>query len=173
MKRAIICALLCLFLSLSPAMSQTRSRRAQSRRARPAASAAKPAANVAAGVSRVADQIKTLSRFLYVFGRVSNGIETSDELLRQGNASAQDQARTRQTKESVRASLKNVREGLDDLELYFRTTPGLERYYPRLAGVAQMAATAEDLAAANRFEQAGRSLVDAVNKLTDVLAQMR
>ncbi|MDX6613433.1 MAG: hypothetical protein QOD75_2619, partial [Blastocatellia bacterium] len=67
----------------------------------------------------------------------------------------------------------NVREGLDNLELHFRTTPGLESYYARLAGVAAGAAKAEDLAARNQFDQAGRTLLEVINQLTDVLLEMR
>jgi hypothetical protein len=62
---------------------------------------------------------------------------------------------------------------MDKLEIDFRTTPELQRYYIGLAGVAEGAATAEDFAAANKFDQAGRSLLGVVNRLTDVLLAMR
>jgi hypothetical protein len=65
-----------------------------------------------------------------------------------------------------------VREGLDKLELDFRSNPELNRYYIKLAGVASGAAKAEDLAAANQFDQAGRSLLEVVNRLADVLLEM-
>jgi hypothetical protein len=49
----------------------------------------------------------------------------------------------------------------------------LQRYYIKLAGVASSAATAEGQAAANQFDKAGRTLLDVVNHLTDVLLEMR
>ena len=66
-----------------------------------------------------------------------------------------------------------MREGLDKLEIDFRTTPELQRYYIKLAGVASGAATAEEQAAANQFDKAGRTLLGVVNHLTDVLLEMR
>jgi hypothetical protein len=78
-----------------------------------------------------------------------------------------------QNKATVKTSLQNVREGLDKLEIDFRTTPELQFYYIKLAGVASGAATAEDQATANHFDQAGRSLLSVVNHLTDVLLAMR
>ena len=79
----------------------------------------------------------------------------------------------KQSKATVRASIQSVREGLDKLEIDFRATPELQRYYIKLAGVASGAANAEDLAAANQFDKAGRTLLDVVNQLTDVLLEMR
>jgi hypothetical protein len=52
-------------------------------------------------------------------------------------------------------------------------TPELQPYYINLAGVAQGAATAEQQATSNQFDQAGRSLIGVVSRLTDVLLAMR
>ena len=57
--------------------------------------------------------------------------------------------RRSKAKRPVRASIQSVRERLDKLEIDFRATPELQRYYIQLAGVASAAANAEDLAAAN------------------------
>jgi hypothetical protein len=62
---------------------------------------------------------------------------------------------------------------LDGLELHFRTTPELERFSIRLSGVALGAANAEQQAAANRLDAAGRSLLEVINRLTDVLQEMQ
>jgi hypothetical protein len=59
------------------------------------------------------------------------------------------------------------------LEIYFRSTPGLQSYYLKLAGSAEGAATAENLAASGRFDQAGRTMLGVANRLTDVLLIMR
>jgi hypothetical protein len=79
----------------------------------------------------------------------------------------------RRNKATLKSSLQSVREGLDKLEIQFRTTPELQPYYIKLAGVAAGAASAEDLAAANQYDRAGRSLLEVVNRLTDVLLLMR
>ncbi len=79
----------------------------------------------------------------------------------------------KRNKDTVRKSIQSVRESLDALEIHFRITPELQRYYIKLAGVASGAATAEEQAAANQFDRAGRSLLDVVNRLTAVLLEMR
>jgi hypothetical protein len=104
---------------------------------------------------------------------VAKGLEAADDAARRKEASDTDINKTNQSKASVRASIQSVKEGLDKLEIDFRTTPELQRYYIKLAGVAAGAANAEDLAAANQFDKAGRTLLDVVNHLTDVLLEMR
>jgi GTP1/Obg family GTP-binding protein len=121
----------------------------------------------------VADQIKILTRFLYLLGGVSKGIEAADQAVRRNEASSAVMEQTEKSKATVKTSLENVREGLDKLEIDFRTTPDLQRYYTSLAGVAAGAANAEDQASAGHYDQAGRSLLDVVNRLTDVLLEMR
>lgn len=125
------------------------------------------------GAARVAEQIKNLTRFIYLLGGAAKDIAALDEAVKHGDASPAVVQQAQKNKATVRSSLSNVREGLDSLEIYFRTTPGLEQYYTKLAGVAQGAATAEDLASQNQLDRSGRSLLDVINRLTDVLLAMR
>ena len=125
------------------------------------------------GATRVADQIKILTRFIYLLGGVAKGLEDVDDAARRNEASPAILEQATRNKATVRASIQSVREGLDKLEIDFRTTPELQRYYIKLAGVAAAAATAEDQAAANQFDKAGRTLLEVVNHLTDVLLEMR
>ena len=81
--------------------------------------------------------------------------------------------KNQQNKTAVKASITGFRESLDKLEIDFRTTPELQPYYIKLAGVASGAADAEALAAAQQFDPAGRKLLDVINRLTDVLVAMR
>jgi hypothetical protein len=126
-----------------------------------------------AGATRVADEIKRLTKFIYLLGGVAKGLEGVDDAARRNEASPAIIEQTQRSKQTVRASIQTMRESLDKLETDFRATPELQRYYISLAGVAQGAATAEDLAAANKFDQAGRSLLGVINRLTDVLLAMR
>jgi hypothetical protein len=128
---------------------------------------------VQSGATRVADQIKNLTRFLYLLGGVAKGIEAADDAARRGDASSAVQEQTAKSKATVKTSLENVRVGLDKLETDFRAAPELQRYYIKLAGSASGAATAEEQAAAGQYDQAGRSLLGVVNRLTDVLLDMR
>jgi len=96
-----------------------------------------------------------------------------DEAARRNEAPPAVLEQGQRNKASVRTSIESVKEGLDKLEIDFRATPELQRYYIKLAGAAAGAATAEQQAANNQFDQAGRSLIGVVNRLTDVLLEMR
>ena len=170
-------ALICLLLLPVTNSAQTRRRTTTNRRRAAAASSAASSRRntkaLNAARTRVSDQIKLLTRFLYLFGRISNGIEVADAQARGGGLTPEAAGAQNRNKAALRQNLANLRQGLDELEVYFRTTPGLERYYTRLAGVAASAEQAEQRAAASQLDQAGRALLDAVNRLTDVLGEMR
>jgi len=125
------------------------------------------------GAIRVADQIKNLTRFIYLLGGISKGIELVDDAVRRNQASPAILEQAQKNKLTIRTSIQSVREGLDKLEIDFRTTPDLQRYYIGLAGVAAGAASAEQQAGNNQLDQAGRTLLRVVNALTDVLVEMR
>ena len=169
MQRIIAALIVTLFLFPIPGLAQTR-RRTTARSSRPAT---KPAEIQRQGATRVADQIKILTRFIYLLGGVAKGLEGVDDAVRRKEASPAILDQANKNKATVRASIQSVREGLDKLEIDFRLTPELQRYYTRLAGVASQAARAEDQAAANQFDRAGRTLLEVVNQLTDVLLEMR
>jgi hypothetical protein len=175
LKRAFILILIHMVLMNSPATSQTRKRGAPRRGSanaqKPAAS--KPAPETQAGRDRLSGQIKTLTQFLYLLGGITKGIEASDLAARNREASSASIEQNERNKARVRESIRNVRDGLDKLERDFRGDAGLRTYYQYLAGVAAIAETAENQAAANRFDEAGRSLLKAVNQLADALAAMR
>jgi len=125
------------------------------------------------GATRVADQIKFLTRFIYLLGGVSSSIAAVDEAARRNEASPTVVQQNQQSKAQVKTSIQGFRETLDKLEIDFRATPELQPYYIKLAGVASGAATAEELAAKNQFDAAGRQLLNVINRLTDVLLLMR
>ena len=171
MKRITITLLALILLAPSTAFSQTRSR-SSSRQKPSAASAAQRVAQVRTqGAGRVAEQIKNLTKFMYILGGVTSSMAAVEEAARKSGVSPADQ--TAQSKALVKGTIQNIREGLDKLEIDFRGTPELQPYYIKLAGVAAGAATAEEKAAANQFDAAGRQLLNVVNRLTDVLLLMR
>lgn len=170
MQRTLTLLIMAIILSPVTGLAQTRKRTTKSSRP---ATTAKAGEVQRAGAARVADQIKILTRFIYLLGGVAKGLEGVDDATRRNEASPAIVEQATKNKATVRASIQSVREGLDKLEIDFRTTPELQRYYIKLAGVASGAANAEDLAAANQFDKAGRTLLGVVNQLTDVLLEMR
>jgi hypothetical protein len=132
-------------------------------------------AEVQAGRTQIAAQIKVLTQFLYLLGGISKGIETAEQANRnhEETAVALPVDQIERNKARVKDSIRSMRAGLDQVESNFRLNPALQSYYPNLAGVARIGQMAESQAAANNFDQAGRSLVTAVNKLADALASIR
>jgi len=172
MKKVIvtICALL---LLTTTAASQTRKRttkKSTSSAATTAAEAEAAAAKVARteGATKVANQIKNLTTFLYLLGGVARSIETLDAA-----AKTEPSPTNEKNKAQLRQSFGDFRVGLDALEVYFRSTPALQPYYTKLVGSASGAATAEAQAAAGKFDQGGRTLLGVVGRLADVLVVMR
>jgi len=163
-----------LLLVPSTAFSQTRNRSTSRQKPTSTAAATQKLAQVRTeGATRVADQIKLLTKFIYLLGGVTNGIAAVDEAERRKEASQTLIQKNQNDKAQVKASIQNFREGLDKLEIDFRATPELQPYYIKLAGVAAGAATAEEQAARNQFDASGRTLLNVVNRLTDVLLLMR
>jgi len=175
LKLIAIAVLTASFIVPSSVLGQTRNRSTKPKSSTSsAASAAQKTAQVrTAGATRVADQIKLLTKFVYLLGGVSSGIAQVDEAVRRKEASPEMVQKNQQSKLTVKTSIQGFREGLDKLEIDFRVTPELQPYYIKLAGVAAGAATAEEQAAANQFDASGRTLLNVINRLTDVLLLMR
>ena len=172
MKLVTTTLLAVFLLSPSTAFSQTRSR--SSSRQKPTATATQKVSQVrTAGATRVADEIKSLSTFIYLLGGVNSGIASVDEAVRRNEATPALVQKNQESKATVKSSIQNFRVRLDKLETDFRATPELQPYYIKLAGSAAGAATAEEQAAANQFDRAGRSLLLVIGRLTDVLLLMR
>jgi hypothetical protein len=165
-------ALTCLIvLTASGVYGQTRRRTTSGRRSRPAStrnqSAAVPAATVAA---RVAEQIKSIGRFLYLYGPISKELAATEASAQQ-SSTAPDMLQRNKAK--LREAFHNYRVQMDELETTFSSSSELRPFYTKLLGVAASAGQAEDAVAASRYDQAGRSLLDVMNRLTDVLVDMQ
>ncbi len=172
MKKLIVP--ICILLFSTSALAQTRSR--TTKRGTQSSKASSQQASVeakTAGATKVADQIKNLTRFLYLLGGVAKGIEDLDASARSNQGSPTALQQNEQNKAKLRSTFQDFRIGFDQLEVFFRSTPELEQYYLKLAGSAAGVATAEDQAAAGHFDQAGRTMLGVVNRLTDVLLAMR
>jgi hypothetical protein len=168
-----IAVLTTIFVISGNALGQTRRRSTSSKPSTATAAAQKTAQVRTQGATRVAEQIKLLTKFTYLLGGINSGIAAADEEIRRNQATPQQVQTNQQSKARVKQSIQGFREGLDKLEIDFRATPELQPFYIKLAGVAAGAATAEEQATANQFDAAGRSLLNVINRLTDVLVIMR
>ncbi|HEX3085343.1 MAG TPA: hypothetical protein VHP99_12505 [Pyrinomonadaceae bacterium] len=170
MRRIIVVICIVMFLSTAT-MAQSRARRTTKHPATTSktTTTTEAAATVRTeGATRIASQIKSLSKFLYLVGGVVRGIEAIDAAAKDGQASPTNE----KNKAQLRGSFTDFRIGLDSLEVYFRSTPELQPYYTKLVGSASGAATAEQQAAAGQFNQACNTMLGVVGRLTDVLVAM-
>ena len=173
LKRLFVVAIAWLVVWSVPAASQTKRHSTQKK---PSTTfAEKQQAEVRAGREQIAVQVKALTQFLYLFGGISKSLEIADRAKnnREESVAGMSPEQISQSKATVKASIASVRTGLEKLESSFRLNPVLQAYYPSLSGVARIAQTAETQAAASNFDQAGRSLISVVTKLTDALIVLR
>ena len=175
MRKSSVFILACLMaVSSATATAKTRRRSHSTHNAAAARAAAdKTAAEVTAGRERIAGQIKTLTHFVYLFGGVQKGIELAGSTSANRDVSPITVAQNQQSITKVRTSIGSVRKGLEQLETDFRGSPSLQIYYHYLIGIGNLGEAAENQAAANRFDDAGRFLLKAVDQLADALAAMR
>ena len=168
--KAAVCLLIVTCCAPVEAPAQTRKRRNA-----PASQRKKPAATTGSRLDQtrfnaqrleLAGLSKDLTRFLYLYGRLSKDLELT--AAQSGSADAASQA-----KAGLIRSIGDMRDRLDQLEGHFRFEEALRTQYQTLQGVSASAEQAAAQAAANRFDQAGRILLEVANKLTDVLVEMQ
>jgi len=169
-KTFIAAAAACMLLIFSAsAPAQTRTRRTsapQKRRTTSAKSSRLDATRFNAQRLELAGLSKDLTRFLYLYGRLSKDLE-----LTGAQAASADVAN--QTKAGLIENVHAMRDRLDQLEGHFRFTQGLERQYQMLQGVSGRADEAAQSVAANQYDRAGRILLEVATQLTDVLLEMQ
>ncbi len=187
MKRISIIALaglmlLALTATTTTAFGQTR-RRAAPRKGRPASTRNQRAEGATTttntittartAATRVAEQIKSLGKFLYLYGPISKELATSEAASRSGQSSSTETDAIGRNRAKLREVFQDYRAQMDELETLFSGSSELRLYYTRLLGVAASASQAEDAVASGRYDEAGKSLLDVMNRLTDVLLDMR
>jgi hypothetical protein len=154
---------LMLLLSSPGTLAQTRSRRTPKKP--PSSTSQLEATKTNVVRLQLANLNKDLTRFLYVYGRLSKDLELTGAQTE--SAEAADKTRA-----GLIENLKVMSNRLDQFESQFRFTPGLSRQYRSLQGVSARAAQAQSAASAGNFDQAGRILVEVAAQLTDVLMEM-
>lgn len=174
-RAGLVCMLVCLFANPSTiAQTKRKSTRTKPRTtSTPVPEPAPPPVNLSAEAAYVAEQVKIVTRFVYVYGKIANGLELAEEQIRRGELSATAVANNRKTKEAVIGNITGVRTGLETLAGRFQANTRLQVQYLKLSYAAESAANAERLVANGRFDEAGKSLVQAVERLADVMLALR
>ena len=169
-----MCGTLLLFASpLTTASAQRRKTQAKRPVPKPTPTPTPAPLNTSAEAAQVAEQIKLITRFLFIYGKVTNGLEMAEEQSRRGELPQAALAQNRQSKETVVSNISGLRQGVANLLTRFQNNSRLQVQYLKVSNAIDAVTNAERLASSSRFDEAGKSLVLAIERLTDVLLALR
>lgn len=148
---------------------------AQRKTRKPAAPVVKPTPtpDLRVEAGQVAEQIKNFSKFVYIYGKVVNGFEVADDQARTGKMTPDAAAKNRDSKDALVANIRNLKIGVENLTQSFRNNPRLQVHALKLSFAIDAARSAEQLASTGRYDDAGKSLVTVIERLTDTVLAMR
>lgn len=132
-----------------------------------------PVADMRAEANQVIEQIKNVSKFLYLYGKVANGLEIADDQAKRGQVSSSVAAKNKQSKDALVANISGLKTGLENLSNSLKANPRFQVQYLKVSYAAESAAKAEQLAAAGQYDEAGKALITVIEKLSDALMSMR
>jgi hypothetical protein len=136
--------------------------------------AAKPATpDLRAEASQVSEQLKLLTRFIYVYGKAAYGMEMAELQAKQGATSPELQSKNAQTRSSLVASIGSLREGVDRVAQRFHDNQYLQIQYLKVLSASEAITSAQQLASGGKFDEAGRTLVAAAERLADAAVATR
>ncbi|MGI9035222.1 MAG: hypothetical protein ACR2GD_04180 [Pyrinomonadaceae bacterium] len=168
-KVAVVACLLCLVLT---AAAQTKRRRTTRKTSRATTTATANAAEIKESAEKVSTQLKNVTKFIYVLGGVAQTIQSIDNDAKAGRASRATIETNTKNKQTVVATIENLRAGLAALEAEFQTKPALAPYLAQIQGISDITANAENQASAGQLIDSGKTLLEVVEKLSDTLAAM-
>ena len=123
--------------------------------------------------NKVAEQLKLVSKYIFVYGKVANGLELAADQAKRGEVSPTITARNQQVKDSTAANIAALKEGIDKVGAELKANDRLQVQYLKLTGASDAVANAHQLATAGSFDEAGKALVLAVEKLTETIISLR
>jgi hypothetical protein len=174
MNRSLLIAF-ALLLAVSPAGLAQKKKRTPttSQRNRTTTPAPAPPPNTQKEAAEVATTLKALTKFLFLYGKVANGLEVAEDQAKRTRVPANVLEQNVRNKSGVQAGIAGLKEQVDKLGQVLQAHPKLQVPYINLAGVTQKIVEAQGLVQNNQFDEAGRSLVTAVERLTDILLQVK
>ena len=160
-----------------PTHAQTRTSKPTSRstgtKRRPARTAPAPPVDMRPQAQLVSEQITILSRFVFVYGKVVNTLEVARDKAQQNQTSAEIEARNRQSVGKLVRGIRGLADGIDNLAMTFKAEDRLQIQYLKIAAAKDAVAEASQMAAADKFEEAGTSLIVAIERLTETIISMK
>ena len=176
MKRISTIVLALALLPLFPSVSPAQKKKRPAPKRRPAGDPApKPASamDMRPEAQAVSEQIKNVSKFLFLYGKVVNGLEVAEDLTKRGEMTPSVAAKNQQSKDAIIKNIRGLRAGIENVSRNFQANPRLQVQYLKLSYAAEAVASAEQLATAGRFDDAGKALTSVIERLTETLLAMR
>ena len=175
MNRSLLLAL-ALLLAVTPAtLAQKKKRSAPPpSRTRPTTPAPAPP-DTHKEATEVANTLKAITKFVYVYGKIVNGMEVAEDQAKRTRTPMSPQVieQNVRNKNGVMSGLAGLKDQVDKLGVMLQANPRLQVPYVNLAGVTQKLVEAQGLVQNNQFDEAGRGVVTAAERLADVLVQVK
>ena len=173
MNRTLLIALALLLASSPAVLAQKMKRTPTSQRNRTTTPAPAPPADTHKEATEVATTLKALTKFLFLYGKIANGLEVAEDQAKRGRLPTNVIEQNVRNKNGVQAGIAGLKEQVDKLGQSLQVNPKLQIPYINLAGVTQKIVEAQGLVQNNQYDEAGRSLIMAVERLADILLQVK
>ncbi|MFN7927100.1 MAG: hypothetical protein U0Y68_03995 [Blastocatellia bacterium] len=172
MNRALLSVIILLLLLPTATLAQKK-KRTTAPKAKPAAPAPAPTPDTRAEATQVANTLKALTKFIFLYGKIVNGLEVADEQSKKGRLAPRVIEQNVENKNGVINGIGGLKTQVDALGKVLQANPRLQVPYINLAGVTQKIVDAQELVRSNQYNDAGLSLVTAIERLTDILMQVK
>ena len=173
MKRVLFIALALLFVLPNCALAQKKKRAATTHKPAPIPPVPPPKTDTRMEATQVADTIKALTKFIFLYGKIVNGLEVADEQAKKGRLAPRVIEQNVENKNGVINGIGGLKDKVDKLGQVLQANPKLQVPFINLGGVTQKITEAQELVRNNQYDDAGRSLVTAIERLTDILMQVK
>jgi hypothetical protein len=135
----------------SQALSLAQQKKPQQKKpVRSAKPASAPGPDMRAVAAQVAEQVKNVSIFIYIYGKIVNGLEVADEQTKNNLTSPETQDAVKKSKDKLIAKIRDLRAGLEELANNVQGNQRLQVQYLKLSYANEAALDVERLAVAER-----------------------
>lgn len=172
MSRSLIFATTCLLVFSAPTFALQK-KRPIARKPKSALPVVQPKVDARIEATQTTDTLKALTKFIYLYGKIANGLEVAEDQSKRTRPSASVMEKNAENKNGVLKGINGLKEQVDKLGQTLQANPKLQVQYVNLAGVTQKIVEAMQLVGSSHFDDAGRSLVVAAERLADILMQIR
>ncbi|MFN0124770.1 MAG: hypothetical protein ACKV2V_30065 [Blastocatellia bacterium] len=125
-----------------------------------------------AEINALSQQIVIFSRFLYLYGKIANGLELAEAQVKRGELAGALLEQNKQDKARVVASISSLKAGLNQTLTTFQGSSRWQSQAIMISSAVDYIGTAEQLAAQGQFDEAGKTLAQVPEKLAEVLAEI-